>query len=172
MINLDYQIFYFLNGFSGKYFLLDKLIVFFAKYFEFFLLLLLLIFFRKTFKILIECFIAGILSRFLLVEFIRANWPRLRPFVDNNVNLLINYNPLEPSFPSGHASFYFALSAIVYLYDKRMGAIFYIFSFIISLARVMAGIHWPFDILAGIILGVFSGYLVHFIFFRYFSKKL
>jgi undecaprenyl-diphosphatase len=66
---------------------------------------------------------------------------------------LVYHDPLEGSFPSGHALFYFALSYVIYAYNKKLGTAFYIFSLLIVFSRVYVGIHWPADILAGAIIG-------------------
>jgi len=107
---------------------------------------------------------AGVVSRFIIGSLIRFLWFRPRPFVVENFIPLIYQNPAEASFPSGHALFYFAISAIVYLCNKKAGILFYIASFLIVISRVFAGIHWPSDILAGAILGILTGYILNWLF--------
>jgi len=158
-MNIDLYLFNQINGFAGKSVCLDGLAIFFAKYFEYFLILVLLLFLAKNFKkywtMVVQAFSAAILSRFALTNIIRWVWFRPRPFVQSHINLLFNYNPAEPSFPSGHAAFYFAIATIVYSYNKKTGALFFIASFLISIARVFSGIHWLSDILAGALVGIF-----------------
>ena len=108
----------------------------------------------------ISAFAAAVFARFIIVEIIRYFLPKLRPFVENNVNLLISQDPKEPSFPSGHASFFFAIAAVVYFYNKKAGTLFFVSAFLISISRVLIGVHWPSDILAGAIVGIFSGWLI------------
>jgi len=160
---MDASIFNLINQFALKWFWLDVLAIFLAEYFGYILLFSLLLFlahrFRKYFKMIIEAIISAILARFVIVELIRWIWQRPRPFVENNVNLLLTHN--SSAFPSGHAAFFFAVSTIVYIYNKKAGIIFFISSFLICLARVFAGIHWPADILAGMAVGVLSAWLVH-----------
>jgi len=170
--NLDLYIFNYLNQFAGKWQILDSVAVFFAKYFEYILLFFLLAFlfkkFRKNFFIVFQAVFAAILSRFVFANIIRSLWFRARPFMEGNVNLLFLHDKTA-SFPSGHASFYFALSTIVYLYNKKWGIWFFIASFLIGVARVFAGVHWPTDILAGMILGIFTALIVNK-FFKKFKK--
>lgn len=160
---MDLYLFQQINQFAGRWLWLDALGIYFAEYFGYALILSLLLFpavrFRKYFKMIVEAIISAILARFVIVELIRWIWQRPRPFVQNNVNLLLTHN--ASAFPSGHAAFFFALSTIVYLYNKKAGILFFIASFLICLARVFAGIHWPLDILAGAVVGIFSGYLIH-----------
>ncbi|MCX6719619.1 MAG: phosphatase PAP2 family protein, partial [Candidatus Staskawiczbacteria bacterium] len=70
----------------------------------------------------------------------------------------------------GHASFYFALSTIVYYYNKKLGIFFYVCSIFIVLSRIFAGVHWPSDILAGAILGVLIGWALNKLFRKHGHK--
>ncbi len=165
---LDLIIFNFINGFAGHWHWLNLAGIFFAIYFEYFLLFALLIFllkdFKKYWRMVTEALIAAVFVRFVLAEIIRRIYFRPRPFIHNHVHLLVPYSQGEASFPSGHASFYFALSTIIYSYNKRAGIFFYIASALIVLARVFVGIHWPSDILAGAILGIAMGWVLNFVF--------
>lgn len=175
-MNIDLYIFNLINGLAFKWHWLDFVAFFIAKYSEYILAVVLVLFlainFKKYWRMLLEAIIAAVFTRFVLAEIIRWLWFRPRPFITNNVNLLIDYNAKEASFPSGHASFYFALSTIVYFYNKKIGIIFYIASLFIVLARVFVGIHWPSDILAGAIIGILVGLVLNKIFKKYFPAKL
>jgi len=173
-MNFDFYIFQKINQFAGKSVCLDSTAIFFARCFEYFLILFLLLFLVKNLKkywpMVAQSFAAAILSRFIITNIIRWIWFRPRPFVQNHINLLFNYNSAEPSFPSGHAAFYFAIATVVFLYLKKVyprpkfwwgaGVLFFIASFLISISRVFSGIHWPSDILAGALVGIFSGWLI------------
>jgi len=166
---MDQFIFQQINQFAGKWILMDNLAIFFAKYFEYILIISVFLIFWKKWKIIFQSFLAAILARFGIVEIIRYFFPRARPFVENHINLLISHNPNEPSFPSGHAAFYFALSTVVYSYNKKAGILFFIASFLIVVFRVFVGVHWPLDILVGALVGIFSGWLVYKIFKRFYK---
>ena len=120
---MDLYLFNLINQFALKWLWLDTLGIFFADYFEYvlvgYLFLFLAVAFRKYLKMVIRAFLSAILARFVIVNFIRWLWQRPRPFIDNHVNLLLTHN--SSSFPSGHAAFFFALSTIVYLYNKKAG---------------------------------------------------
>jgi len=170
---LDINIFNGVNSLAGRYPILDSLAIFFAKRFDYLLFFLIVLFLLKNFKkyysVIAKMILAGILARLVFVEVIRLFIEKSRPFVENKVNLIFNY-PNTLSFPSGHASFYFAMSTVVLLYYKKAhprpkfwwgaGLLFFIISFLISLSRVFVGIHWPSDILGGAVVGVISGIII------------
>ncbi len=170
MMNINFYLFQYINGFAGKWVWLDVLGIFFARYFGYILALSLFLFLLKDWRkyrlMLIYGFSAAIFARFGITELIRWFWPRPRPFAENHVNLLLDHLN-QAAFPSGHAAFFFALSTVVYFYNKKTGYLFFIASFLICFARVFCGIHWPCDILAGALVGIFSGWLI----LKIFRKK-
>ncbi len=164
---MDFLIFQKINNLAGKSVCLDGLAIFFAEYLGYVLVVILLLFLLKDIKknwpLVVRGLGAAVLARFGITELIRFFYDRARPFVENQVNLLLSHEATG-SFPSGHAAFFFALSTIVYFYNKKAGVFFFIASFLISISRVFAGVHWPSDILAGAIIGIFSGWLIMKIF--------
>ncbi|AEF96329.1 phosphatase PAP2 family protein [Methanotorris igneus] len=83
-----------------------------------------------------------------------------RPYlILKNIHLL-SYEGYEPSFPSGHTTFAFTVSTLLYSYSKKMGLIFLIWAILVGYSRVYVGVHYPFDVLAGAIIGIVCGYLV------------
>lgn len=219
-MNLDFFIFQQINQFAGQNAYLDMVGIFFAKYFGYFLIFLLFFFLYKNFnkylRMVCLAILATLVSRLFFTELIRFIIPRDRPYVENNVNLILAH-VAQPSFPSGHAAFFFAFSTIIYLYNMNyhtashnnnsfsearpssakategcslrhsisslrdkifwrrrtkkyphlkffnvgIGLWFFAASSIICLSRVFCGIHWPLDILAGAIVGIFSGLLIY-----------
>lgn len=171
-------LFRFLNNFSHLSIITDELILFFAVYLPYFLLVTLIvwvIFFKKTFflkiKIVLECVTSAMLSVGVVVQIIRLFFYHLRPtYVINNIYPL--FEEISFSFPSAHATFYFSISYIVFTYNKLLGSLFFIASVIICISRVIAGVHFPLDVLFGIVLGIFTSVFVHYLFrWFYFSKS-
>ena len=110
-------------------------------------------------KVFLELAGTAILSRVVITETIRLLWDRARPFAELGFRPLVEHSA-SASFPSGHATFFFALSGVVFAYNKKMGTLFFLLSAVIVVSRVMAGIHWPSDILGGAAIGIGSAYLV------------
>ena len=167
---MDLVIFQATNQLALRWFWLDTLAIFFAQYFGYILIVCLSFFlikgFRKYWPMVFQVVLAALLARLVIVEIIRFFWGRSRPFIENNINLLLIHAPTS-SFPLGHAAFYFALATMIYFYNKKSGLLFFLAATLISLSRVFAGLHWPSDILVGAIVGIFSGWLIIAVFRRY-----
>lgn len=136
--------------FLGKYlpWVLGAALVFFALYQN-----------RKHFRITVEAVIAGILSRFIFTEVIRYFYDKQRPFeVEGSIPLILH--EFGKSFPSGHAAFFFAVAATLFIYNRRWGIIFFIAAIAMGITRVLANIHWPIDILGGVLIGIASSAIV------------
>ena len=104
-------------------------------------------------KMLMVSLSSAIIARFVFVEIIRLFYYNPRPFlVLSGVAQLVNHETTS-SFPSGHATFYFALAMGVFLYNKKIGHVYIALAGLISFARIFVGVHWPLDILAGAGLG-------------------
>lgn len=93
------------------------------------------------------------------MELIRAVYGRVRPFEALGLKTL--FTETSASFPSGHATFFFALATAVYLYNRRWGWWFFAAALLISLARVAAGVHYPSDIFGGALVGIVVATLVY-----------
>lgn len=166
---MDLYIFKYLNGFAGKSDFFNLLIIFFAEYLGWVLILclftLIIIGFnrKKELKIVLIALNSAIISRFIFTEIIRFLYNRQRPFLVLETSQIINHSA-TPSFPSGHSAFYFALAFAVYFYHKKIGSLFLTGATLIGISRVIGGIHYPSDILAGAVLGYFTAVLCRFLF--------
>ena len=76
-----------------------------------------------------------------------------------NVHQLI-FHETSYSFPSGHAAFFAALAMVVFLYNRKAGWIYFSAALFIGFARIYTGVHWPLDVLGGLILGAVIGFAV------------
>lgn len=96
-----------------------------------------------------------------VTEILKYEVARPRPFITlENVHLLVTMN--EYSFPSGHSVASFTGCMII---GKKYGYLpfFLLFACIIAFSRVYVGVHYPFDVLAGAVIGVLCSLLIlHF----------
>ncbi len=75
--------------------------------------------------------------------------------------LLLDHLP-DASFPSDHATVSMAFLMWIYLAGYKYWSAFLLLPFIsMNLSRVIAWVHWPFDILAGTIVGCLGAYLTY-----------
>ena len=170
-MGLDIKLFYFLNNLAGQSCFFDALVIFFAKYFQYFLgaFFLTLLFFwkyprQKKFHIFLTAFISAAVARFGITEIIRFLYHRPRPFLIHQVNEVLSSN--EWSFPSGHSAFFFAMAVAIYFYNKKWGIAFFVAAILMNISRVIAGIHYPSDILGGMIVGSGAAILIYVLILR------
>jgi undecaprenyl-diphosphatase len=168
-MDIDYFLFQKINNLAGHYWLLDRIAMFFADFFIYILVILLLLFLlvgfneaekKKNRLMVLYAFLSAIIARYFFTEIIRWFYSRPRPFMEHQVIQLLGHD-YTGSLPSGHAAFAFALATVVYCYNKKFGWLFFIGAFLIGLARIFVGLHYPLDILAGAAVGIFSGWLVY-----------
>ena len=160
----DTQLFYLFNNLAGQSPFLDGVIIFLASYLAYILIIvfLALIFFshyseRQRWELLLVAGIASVIARFGVTELIRFFYHHPRPYAAlPNVHSL--FTDSSWSFPSGHATFFFALATAIYLYNKKWGVWFFAATILITVSRVIAGIHYPSDIIAGALIGIVVAY--------------
>jgi undecaprenyl-diphosphatase len=79
---------------------------------------------------------------------------RLRPFIaDTGVRLLVPQPMSVHSLPSAHASAAFALAFAIAWTNPRAAIVPFIFAFGVAFGRVAVGVHYPTDVLAGLVVG-------------------
>jgi len=170
ILNLDYQIFQAINSLAGKWQVLDYFGILCAKYLIFVIAGAIvgwwismhktrpthtwpiegkkkwLIFGNVSLSVLLSILISYVLG---FIKF------RTRPFMSLNIKQLVN--PLsEKSFPSDHTTVVFAASMVVFFYNKKLGAFLLFLALLVGLARIYVGVHYPLDVLGGIVVGIFS----------------
>lgn len=84
---------------------------------------------------------------------------RLRPFqVDEGISLLIG-PPGDASFPSGHTASFFGGATVLMMQDRRLGIPMLVLAVLVGFSRLYLQVHFPSDVLFGILLGIFNGFL-------------
>lgn len=173
---MNQDIFQYLNNFAGQYEWLDSTVVFSAETLGVFLLFGLVIFlfsnehegqgFNNVIVVLGAALFAWGVS-----WVIKHAYPFPRPFVAlDDVTKLIDYGRMD-SFPSGHATFFSAIATVLYFYHKKIALFYALGALMIGLSRIIAGIHWPVDILAGYIIGGVVAIFVYHIYVAIFIRR-
>lgn len=106
--------------------------------------------------------IISVAAGFLLGECLLKNIiMRERPFIAFPLDTaLLIPQPSGFSFPSGHTTSSFCAAVIIFLFSKKWGVPALVLAALIALSRLYLYVHFPTDILAGIILGIAIAYLV------------
>jgi len=163
--NIDTWLFYLINvTFSNP--LTDKLMPFITKrehWFIFFAIMWLSMLFNggnrgkiAAILILITITLSDQISSSLLKDFFH----RIRPCnVLDGVHLMVNCTG-SYSFPSSHAVNHFAGAAMLGHFFPEYRLALYGGGFLVAISRVFVGVHYPFDTLGGIFIGLFIGFAV------------
>lgn len=176
---MNTSLFNLIHNLTYKWWLLDWLGIFLAKYLGYVLILiaLLLLIKEKNWRQRIYFFslmtLSVILARGIITEIIRFFYSYPRPFQTLSIQPLIAHSP-DNSFPSGHTAAFFALALVIFYFCRqkkqsedqtsfnnlRLGWWVLIMATLIGISRIFVGIHWPLDILAGALIGLTSAFLI------------
>lgn len=111
---------------------------------------------KEGYILLSVLILSTILGEGLLKHIIR----RPRPFQEMQTIKLLIKKPSSYSFPSGHTTSSFAAAGVLGYYFKKYKVYFYALAVLIAFSRIYLFVHYPSDVLAGIILGLFSSVVV------------
>jgi membrane-associated phospholipid phosphatase len=171
---MNESIFYFFYNLAHQSVILDKVFIFIAVYLPYVVIIaagVFLLMHHEVFKaenpwqvvlqkkkeILMVFFVSC--SSWVAASLLKIIIQLPRPFVAlSDVSALIEENGF--TFPSGHATFYMALAVAIFLTHKKTGYVFVFLALLIGIARIMVGVHFPVDILAGFVLGAMIAYFV------------
>jgi len=169
LINLDQQIFFFLNGLHVDW--MDTFMYWYTNkrvWIPFYLLLI--VWMVKTFKKNSIIYILGILAAVGLADFIISGMmkpfferyrPSRDPELEGLVHIVRGHTGGRYGFASSHAGTAFALATFIYLLFKdRFKWIIWIFAWasLMAYTRVYIGVHYPGDIIVGGAIGAILGF--------------
>lgn len=162
---MDLALFHLINNLSEKFPALSPLMIFSAKYLPlFFPLALIALWLSFQRRQQIGAFLAGISTLISLgiAQIVAFLYPRPRPYLNHVVHLLIDRSQ-DPSFPSDHAVFTFAIAAMIWKYNRKAGTLLLGLATLVSFSRVYVGTHYPSDVIGGAILGIFMSWAIDII---------
>ncbi len=113
--------------------------------------------FPKTRKIGITVCLALLINLIICNITLKPLIARTRPYDLRDGIALIIDSPHDFSFPSGHTSASFAAACAVFAYNKKwLGTLAVVFATFIAFSRLYLYVHFPTDILGGIVVGILS----------------
>lgn len=168
LLNLDQSVFYSLNSISGKGVILDAIFRTLAIWPVYLVCLGLLVGWFVTKKdenkiTALAATISGavvwqVISR-IIGDFV---WMRPRPFVDIIGTKELFFHVPTYSFPSDHTAFLAAIAFYLMLASKKNQSlrvyvwIMWSVTILVGFSRVIAGLHFPGDIIGGFIVGILT----------------
>ena len=112
---------------------------------------------------LLTAALADIISSQIIKESIIRLRPCQEPEVSAQLRFFINYCPRSSSFTSSHATSHFAQAMFFFITLRNVSkwaGLFFLWAFIIAYTQVYVGVHYPFDVFCGGILGCLIGFLM------------
>lgn len=86
---------------------------------------------------------------------------RSRPYwVSKNLNTY-GIDLRDYSFPSGHTTAAFTVATTFSLYFPKLAPLFVVMALLVAVSRTYLAVHYPTDVLAGMLIGIIVGYVVH-----------
>lgn len=161
---MNKSLFEFLYSFAHKSTVLDTVVSFLASNYALIISVALLVYLfehkdklKGVSDLIVVIITAG--TAWTAATYLKLFFHTLRPFeVFPSVVTLVSQNGF--AFPSGHAAFFMAIATSLWFYHKRLAIFFGISAILIGISRVIAGIHFPIDILGGLALGFILGMIM------------
>jgi undecaprenyl-diphosphatase len=102
----------------------------------------------------------AIAASWTVAEGVKYLFDRSRPFLwDTEIAPLIN-TPSSSSFPSGHSATAAAGAITLSVLYPPFAPVLVLAGLLVVLSRVYLGVHFPFDVLAGIVIGIATSAVV------------
>lgn len=116
--------------------------------------------------------LAGLAGGFLLWTLALKNIiGRSRPcWIITEIEMLISI-PKDYSFPSGHTLAGFTAAVIIFRHNRRWGIAALILAALIAFSRLYLYVHFPTDVLAGLLLGILTGIAADMLIGRFLLKN-
>lgn len=141
---------------------LDRLMIFGANYLIFLVpLISMILFFRskdaRNRKAVLLYFLAFIVG-FILLKLLGLFIYEPRPFMTLGTKPLISFST-DDSFPSDHTLVMSIITFSYFYYRTKIRWALLIMTVWVGLSRIYVGVHYPLDILGGLLLGAIAVYL-------------
>lgn len=109
--------------------------------------------------------LVSVISHFIL---------RTRPFLASHAVTLLVPPPLKTSFPSGHTAAAFAIAFAIVMAGKSrsLGIVAIILACSIAFGRIAVGVHYPTDLLGGLLVGLLAFIIVRVVYRDVWQKRV
>ncbi|MCY9667401.1 undecaprenyl-diphosphatase [Paenibacillus alginolyticus] len=168
LTQIDYFVFKAINDTAGSLPFIDGIMRFLSQDAEYLFYLGIILYWftrkRENRKMVMESLVSACLA-FGIGMIVSHLVYRDRPFVTHHVHKLIDH-AANASFPSDHSIGAFVIATAIWLFRKKAGFIWLLLAAFISLSRIWNGVHYPFDVITGALLGVLSAVVVHLTFMK------
>ncbi len=178
MFSLDYSVFNAIYGFATSVSYLEWVYVFLANYFPYIIAIVFLYELlhvkdlKKKFYIFFLTIVSVLFSWGIIAYSFHFFFYRARPFIalgavsgtSTPAVVSLIHAAASPSFPSGHIAFLTPIVLAAFLINKRTGIWLSVLTIFVGIGRVAVGVHWPSDILGGMLSGVISYFAIYLLF--------
>lgn len=170
MTSLDTSLFFAIYSLAGRGIVGDFLIVFFGQYFIFIVFIIFIyiayLAYKKQrniseLKPYIGALVASVVA-YGVVDIVRLFYHHARPFIAFNIPHLLTDKAY--SFPSAHTAVLFALATATYFFNKKFAYFIFAAGIIVGIARIAGGVHYPSDILGGVIFGIATSGILYWLY--------
>lgn len=172
---MNTDLFLIINSWTGKNTLIDTIMIFNAQWLIYILFLVAAVCigylaYKREWRQIILTVIMLVLS-FTILLILSKLFISDRPFVDHSINQLLHH-AANQSFPSDHAtaSFTISLAILVFTRFKKIGWALLVIAFMVGFARVYTGVHYPLDVIGGLVTAL-AGAGLTFIIARFLPAK-
>ncbi|MBI5183568.1 MAG: phosphatase PAP2 family protein [Nitrospinae bacterium] len=116
--------------------------------------------YKKGVIVLILTIIGVTFSDFLNENILKPLFKRMRPCnVLQDIHMLASCTN-SFSLPSAHAVNIFTTATMISYEYRRIAPYLFFFAFAISYSRVYVGVHYPFDVILGAVVGIICGAII------------
>lgn len=103
--------------------------------------------------------VAGLIA-WVITYIIKSLFPTERPFVLNGGEVNVLIKPTDSAFPSSHTAMAFSLAVTIFMHDRKVGVWYLAGALLIGIARILANVHYPLDIVGGAFIGTFIAVII------------